>query len=43
MREQLDRSNNARFAEEFTYYLKSLIYTLRVHSGLILNEYLDTE
>lgn len=43
MREQLDRSNNARFAEEFSYYLKSLIYTLRVHAGLVMNEYMESE
>ena len=43
MKEQLERSNSARFSDEFAYFVKCMIYTLRIESGLLLQEYLDTE
>ena len=43
MWEQLERSNNARFAEKFAYFLKSMIYTLRLESGCVIEEYMDTD
>ena len=34
IREQLDRTNNLKFGQEFAKYLESFIYTLRCQSGL---------
>ena len=41
MKEQLERSNNARFAEEFSYFLKSTIFTLRFESDLMGQEMVE--
>jgi hypothetical protein len=33
IRETLDRNNGKRFGEEFSHYLDSFIYTLRIQAG----------
>ena len=34
MRENLDRSNSAKFGEDFSHLIESLSYTLRLHAGM---------
>ena len=43
IREGLDRINSSKFGEEFTHYLDSFLYTLRIHAGQnIKDEYLNS-